>query len=55
MCSKRQTRHHPGPISCIRTSRSEIPGATSEVNDPSLCGSGKKAKKCCLANGDPQV
>jgi uncharacterized protein len=22
-------------------------------NDPCLCGSGKKAKKCCLANGEP--
>ncbi|WP_197427437.1 SEC-C metal-binding domain-containing protein [Bradyrhizobium retamae] len=22
-------------------------------NDPCPCGSGKKAKKCCLANGEP--
>ena len=22
-------------------------------NDPCPCGSGKKAKKCCLANGGP--
>lgn len=24
-------------------------------NDPCPCGSGKKAKKCCLANGEPPV
>jgi uncharacterized protein YecA (UPF0149 family) len=24
-------------------------------NDPCPCGSSKKAKKCCLANGEPPV
>ena len=24
-------------------------------NDPCPCGSGKKAKKCCLANGEPPM
>src|SRR5438094_361198 len=24
-------------------------------NDPCPCGSGKKAKKCCLANGEPPI